>query len=146
MVAGVVKIDKDRRSICQIPKTTFVRSDWNTLVAAVGRVVGTVRLAHADICESDEHVRVCITVHNGVCFDNGPQVSLDELVVRVCMLFDEALDFKKRWEEVPFISGSIDWIREAFAIVEWLHQGVHVVGAMMVTSPRRPLGSICGGP
>lgn len=55
------------------------------------------------------------------------QLGVDEVVERVNVLLDQSFDSKKRRQQVPFILGSVDWVCQFLAVVEWLEQGVKSV-------------------
>lgn len=60
-------------------------------------IFDTFRLTDTDICVSDEHVRVNVTVDGGIGTEDCLQLSVDKEVVGIDVLFDQTLDLEERW-------------------------------------------------
>lgn len=90
-------------------------------------IFGTVGHTNSDVGESDEEFGIRGAVNDCICLDNVSEVSFDKVVERVGVLLDESFDFQKCWEKIPFVSGSIDRICQAFAVVEGFEKGINVL-------------------
>jgi hypothetical protein len=62
-----------------------------------------------------------------VRLDNVLQFDVDEVVKRVNMLFDQALDFEECRQQVPLVLRRVYLVRDVFAVVEWFEQRVEGV-------------------
>ena len=66
------------------------------------------------VCVGDVEFRVYIAEYGLIGLDNSLKVDVDEKIVRVNVLFDEAFHLQKCWEKVPFI---LDTVRPMIAAV-----------------------------
>ena len=96
---SVFNIDVDFRRVCRICQSTFHRCESGESHGSVG----SFRSAHADVRVAYERDMVDIGGNDAVCREDGFDIDVDKVIVRVKMLFDEALDLEKGREELPFV-------------------------------------------
>lgn len=56
------------------------------------------------------------------------------------MLLDKPFHLEKGWEQIPFVSCSVDRIGQGFTVVEWLEEGVEALNSIsnnrIIADPR----------
>jgi hypothetical protein len=83
-------------------------------------VLNAVRQANSNVGKFDVLARVCIAHDKGVGLDDFLQLDIGEVVERVDVLFDQALDTQESWKQIPLVASSIDRVCKRFAVVKWL--------------------------
>ena len=68
------------------------------------------------VCIGDVEFWVYIAKNGLVGLYNSLEVDIDEEIVRVDMLFDQAFDLQKCWKKIPFVLGMVRLVLTALSI------------------------------
>lgn len=66
----------------------------------------------------EEKSRIRIAVYRRTRLHDFLELNLDKVIIRIDMLLHQTLDFQESRQQIPFVSCSVDRIRQRFVIVE----------------------------